>query len=396
MSNPFQTEAWTEYGLGMIILLTRIGARCWQKGLDWDGDDYFAAIAVFFFTGELVMLELIGEYGSITGMSDEIALKLTDEQRDRIVFGSKCLLAGWILYTTLIWCLKACMLFFYKRLTLQFHQNTMVKVTGGVCVAAYIATITVFLTHCHPITRLWQVYPYPGNDCAQNISKYLALVVTNVTTDLMILYIPLPILWNVQLPWKKKLLCAFWLCTGVFIVIATLLRCILCLQDVNQINVGTIWSIRETFVGIIAVNLPVLKPFLTRATRRITSIKDSKTKPRESDDPVGDVLRFSKVQRRGKKRSVHALTENDDSSQEHIVGNRTQSSATAESTSDLRSVPHGESHEEPRGESSTAAGAGYTERNEGADTVKEGYRVFQSRDGKKKVLMMDRQRPPPT
>lgn len=32
-------------------------------------------------------------------------------------FGSKCLLVSWFAYVTLIWVLKACMLFFYKRLT---------------------------------------------------------------------------------------------------------------------------------------------------------------------------------------------------------------------------------------------------------------------------------------
>jgi len=62
----------------------------------------------------------------------------------------------------------------------------------------------------------------------------------------MILYIPLPLLWNVRLPLRRKLLYGVWLCTGVFMMTATLLRCILCLQDVSQINVGTIWSIRET------------------------------------------------------------------------------------------------------------------------------------------------------
>jgi hypothetical protein len=104
MYNPFTTEAWTEYAVGMIIILSRITARCWQVGLNWDGDDYFAVLCVLFFTAELVMLELIGRFGSITGMSNEVALELTPEQAQRIVVGSKCLLAGWILYTTLIWC----------------------------------------------------------------------------------------------------------------------------------------------------------------------------------------------------------------------------------------------------------------------------------------------------
>lgn len=106
MYNPFTTEAWTEYAVGTLILLARIAARCSRIGLNWEGDDYFALLSVFFFTGELVMLQMIGEFGSITGMSDEKALTLTPEQTQNIVIGSKCLLAGWIIYTTLIWCRK--------------------------------------------------------------------------------------------------------------------------------------------------------------------------------------------------------------------------------------------------------------------------------------------------
>jgi hypothetical protein len=102
--NPFTTEAWSEYAVGMAILLTRIGARCTQVGWRWDGDDYFAVFAVLFFSAELSMLQLIGDNGSITGMNDSIALRLMPEQKRKIVFGSKCLLAGWIVYTTLIWC----------------------------------------------------------------------------------------------------------------------------------------------------------------------------------------------------------------------------------------------------------------------------------------------------
>lgn len=50
-------------------------------------------------------------------MTDEKALKLSEQQKDDIVKGAKADIAGWCLYITLIWCLKACMLFFYRRLT---------------------------------------------------------------------------------------------------------------------------------------------------------------------------------------------------------------------------------------------------------------------------------------
>lgn len=112
MGSPFKIEAWSEYAVGMVILLARIAARISQIGWDWEGDDYFAVLAAVFFTAELTMLEMIGRYGSITGLSDEKALLLSPEQRRRIVVGSKCLLAGWIVYTTLIWCRKLPLLSF--------------------------------------------------------------------------------------------------------------------------------------------------------------------------------------------------------------------------------------------------------------------------------------------
>lgn len=51
----------------------------------------------------------------------------------------------------------------------NLQQKQLVKITGAVCGAAYLATIIVFLTHCHPLPRLWQVYPYPGGELPQKL-----------------------------------------------------------------------------------------------------------------------------------------------------------------------------------------------------------------------------------
>lgn len=79
MATPFQTEAWTEYGLGVVILFLRFFARWKTVGLKgWGGDDAFAILVLLFWTVgcitpssftldadldnqlELCMLELIG------------------------------------------------------------------------------------------------------------------------------------------------------------------------------------------------------------------------------------------------------------------------------------------------------------------------------------------------
>lgn len=62
----------------------------------------------------------------------------------------------------------------------------------------------------------------------------------------MIVSIPLPLLWRVKMPAIRKMVCGLWLCSGIFVMIATILRCALVLQNKDNINISTIWSIRET------------------------------------------------------------------------------------------------------------------------------------------------------
>ncbi|KAL1966340.1 hypothetical protein VTN77DRAFT_4693 [Rasamsonia byssochlamydoides] len=273
MTTPFQTEAWTEYAIGVIILFLRIFARWKVVGFKWQGDDYFTIGVLIFWTAELSMLELIGQYGTNIGIYDNIGATLSKEQIRRYEIGSKCLLAGWTCYVTLIWCLKACMLFFYNRITLGLAQQKAVKITAVLCVLAYIAVIAVIYGHCTPVHKNWQVYPYPGDNCSKDIPNYLAIVTTNMSTDFMILCIPIPLLWKVKIPLRRKLLIGLLLCSGIFIMTATLLRCLLSLKDINGINTSTIWAIRETFVGIVAVNASCIKPLFS-ASRWLRSSKN--------------------------------------------------------------------------------------------------------------------------
>lgn len=51
MATPFQTEAWTEYGIGSLVLLLRFFARWKTVGLkNWQGDDFFAMLSLIFWT----------------------------------------------------------------------------------------------------------------------------------------------------------------------------------------------------------------------------------------------------------------------------------------------------------------------------------------------------------
>jgi len=57
------------------------------------------------------------DYGSFVGLNEQTAAALSDETAARFEIGSKALFVAWISYVTLIWSLKASLLFFYSRLT---------------------------------------------------------------------------------------------------------------------------------------------------------------------------------------------------------------------------------------------------------------------------------------
>ncbi|KAI9927001.1 hypothetical protein ASPWEDRAFT_46459 [Aspergillus wentii DTO 134E9] len=279
-ATPFQKEAWTEYAIGVIILLLRIFARVKVVGFrNWQGDDYFAIIALLFWTAELTMLEMIGQYGTNIGLSDDQRAALTVGETLGLQIGSKCLLAGWTCYVTLIWSLKACMLFFYNRVTLGLTQQKVVKFCAGLCAATYTAVILTIFLHCRPLHKNWQVYPDPGVNCSADYVNYIVIAVTNVSTDALLVSIPIPLLAKVRLTLRRKLLIGVLLCGGVFVMVATLLRCILSLQSIDSINTSTIWAIRETFVAIISVNAPCIKPLFSSSIW-LGSSKDPSSKNR--------------------------------------------------------------------------------------------------------------------
>lgn len=319
-ATPFQAEAWTEYGIGVLILFLRYFARWKAVGFKgWQGDDYFALLVLVFWTLELCMLELIGQYGTNIGIYDEISATLTDEEIARFEFGSKCLLMGWNFYVSLIWALKGCVLCFYNRITLGLKQQKLVKWTGLACVFGFAGVLGAIWGHCVPVHRNWQVRPYPGDGCTKAVANYVTLVVINVVTDVAILAIPVPLLWKVQLPTGRKVAIGVLLCSGVFIIIATLLRCILSLQSINGINVSTIWAIRETFVGIIATNAAAIKPLFS-TSRWLSSSKGNST-PYTNDNnshPLATIGGSSNMTPRPKRRRSMDYTDIDNSSEENI------------------------------------------------------------------------------
>jgi hypothetical protein len=119
MLTVFQAEVWGEYIVGTLVFFLRFFARVKTgggiRGLHMD--DLFAFFALIFWTVDAATVQVISTHGSQTSLTEATADLLTDPEVRMLRIGSKALFVAWLSYTSLIWCMKATLLFFYTRLT---------------------------------------------------------------------------------------------------------------------------------------------------------------------------------------------------------------------------------------------------------------------------------------
>ncbi|KAH8900345.1 hypothetical protein GQ53DRAFT_613908, partial [Thozetella sp. PMI_491] len=264
----FLPEVWALYGLGMTVLILRCAVRLQTVGVrGLKGDDVFALLVMAFYTMDAATVHIVYYAGTNVEASvlqaTRLALALTNDEIQQFEYGSKEQLAAWYSYTALIWCLKGTMLCFFKRVTTGLWQSRLVTWLMYVCGISYLAVLLTITFGCFPTQMNWQVVPDPGVKCTFKLQNFLVTVVLNVITDAAILCIPLPLLWKLQVPLKKKLVIGILICSGLFVITAAIIRVVLTLgSNRSALNINR-WGVRETIVGIVAVNIPILRPLFT-------------------------------------------------------------------------------------------------------------------------------------
>ncbi|RMJ18826.1 hypothetical protein BHE90_003578 [Fusarium euwallaceae] len=281
----FLYEIWALYGVGTLILLTRFAVRF--KTVGWrgfQGDDFFSVLVLIFFAMDGFTVHLIYYLGTNLEASFYAQTHtLTDSIIKDCVKGSKLEFVAWYSYTALIWSLKGTMLFFFSRITIGTWHSILVKTASVCCAISYLAVFFTVTFGCFPTHKNWQVVPDPGKKCTFRRQNLVVTTVLNVLTDAMILGIPLPLLWKLQIPLRRqasqchdlaiilttllsrKLVIGLLLSSGLFVIAAAIIRATLTLSAHPSALAVNEWGVRETLVGIITVNIPILRPMFKRS-----------------------------------------------------------------------------------------------------------------------------------
>ncbi|CAK4035019.1 Hypothetical predicted protein [Lecanosticta acicola] len=226
----YMMEVWGIFGGCFFILAIRHFVRLRTAGLKaYHGDDYISILVIAFLTSGCVCITVVYHKGSNVDYIGKSLDQFSNAQIQDIVYASKLQKLCWYTYISSIWALKACLLFFYNRLTFGRTQRMLVRVLAVVCAVTIVCTTL------------------------------------NTVTDALILSIPVPLLFKLRVPLYKKIPLGVLLCSGIFVIAAAVARgCITVLSHPSALTVNR-WGARETIAAITAVNAPTLKPLFTKS-----------------------------------------------------------------------------------------------------------------------------------
>jgi hypothetical protein len=223
-------------------------------------------------------------HGDSNGVTVAEAALMTEADILQGIANAKLVLIAEQAMILTVYAIKVCMLIVYSRLTYVFHdrigcleystyadalsrmglkERVAVKMLGIYVLAGFVATEITMFTACIPFNKYYALPPGDEfiEDCAFYKKYSIAQAVFNITSDGLMLAIPLPLLIRSRLALKQKIAMVIIFSMGIFIILAAVLSKAIALLPENSTSiVYAFWYLRESSVAIYVANLPLLWP----------------------------------------------------------------------------------------------------------------------------------------
>ncbi|KAF4465869.1 integral membrane PTH11 [Fusarium albosuccineum] len=261
------TEMWAWYALTLIVVIARMTSRRMLLG-SFKGllaDDYLMVFTMITYTILLVIVKVL-TYTPTNLINPKEKIVLDSDDIKEREHGSKLVIVTEQMQMLTIWGVKGCLLLMYSRLTLSLRQNMLVKIVAGYVVVGFVVMqILWFAAWCRPFNHYWQVPPDDLN-CSAETNHMITNAVLNISSDIMIIALPMPVFLQSQLPVKRKVVLCAVFALGIFTILAAALSKYYSLGDPYGTD-WIYWYIREVSTAIITANLPLTWTLLQRVFR---------------------------------------------------------------------------------------------------------------------------------
>ncbi|EHA21360.1 hypothetical protein ASPNIDRAFT_124352, partial [Aspergillus niger ATCC 1015] len=234
----------------VIALVLRLYIRLHSKRALWL-DDYSAACSAVLGAAYAGIAVAQTRYG--------LGLDAAAFPDANVVMFSKIQYAGGPTYILAILCFKVSLLTSYLRVGgfVAAYRWSIIGVVIAVVCNQVIFTFLLTLA-CNPVAKQWDA-SLPGT-CIDTVASYYG---TSLGFDLVIIALPLPVLWSLQLRQAQKIALMALFALGFFITIIQIIRIftIKHLKTYTDSQPIVLWSQVEISLGVIIACVPTYGPY---------------------------------------------------------------------------------------------------------------------------------------
>ncbi|KAL2138798.1 hypothetical protein VTI28DRAFT_6204 [Corynascus sepedonium] len=207
--DPHNIQPWTvEVVVSVTVLaVVSVGLRLcsrYLKGQKLWWDDY---MIIFSMLWNFVVV------GFIFAMHEAgMGIHADKVPMDNIVLMAKYLVVAEILYIyNLVWTKLAILLMYYRIFHFPYFKK-MAYGIGGFVIAWCVTCMFLFIFICVPVEKLW--YPDLPGHCIDQVGTWIANAASTILTDVVILALPIPQVWKLQLRRPEKVGVTIAFCLG--------------------------------------------------------------------------------------------------------------------------------------------------------------------------------------
>ncbi|KAL8919463.1 MAG: hypothetical protein Q9208_006748 [Pyrenodesmia sp. 3 TL-2023] len=243
-NNAFRAETTALYAVGLAFILTRIASRIRKLGLSrLSYDDWFMAQNLLWYTLLYVSSTKVIFGGGSNFMSEEDIANLTPETTATRIAGSK-----WVLVNE----------------EQGLKQLKIVNYVTIFVVLGFVGVQIALFTTCRPFSGYWSVPPI-NTQCWSYFNYQVIEGCFNITADIALLFVGLPLLFKARVPLKQKLILMTIFGMGIFVITAAVLCKVYGLYTPLISYSYLAWFFREASVSVYVTNIPVIYSLLREA-----------------------------------------------------------------------------------------------------------------------------------
>lgn len=214
-------------------------------------DDYIIIFALILSAMQFALVQKMLDYG--------VGKHLWDVPLS--TFSPKLLkvwMVGAVSYSATMLAVKLSILLLYRRIFPLENFRIQWWLTVAVTIGYSVGGMCASIFSCTPVAKSWDVTISNGH-CINTGAFYIANGILNVITDLVILALPIPILWNLALTKKKKIALSILFAAGSLTCVVSMIRVGFVVIFLKHGSTDPTYSILPTVVwGFIEYNCAIV------------------------------------------------------------------------------------------------------------------------------------------